>query len=72
MKRINKIKSKNDAWTTPEVVDFGLFMKCDQFEKDQIMSYVIIPRYATTIECLFMSDGLNTASIIDLGKAVLS
>ena len=72
MKRISKQVSQNGNWTTPEVLDYGLFMKSEKFELDKIMSFVIMPKYFSTAESLFLSNGLNRASILELGKAILT
>ena len=69
MRRISKYSPPQARFTTPQVIAYGMAV-----QGENLMAWVIMPRYGVNLEyvCEKVSYQLSTASIHDIGQAILS
>ena len=54
MRKIYKKQNKNSNYSTPEVVEYGMILfNNQQTAKEELLSYMIMPRYGQNLEQYF-------------------
>ena len=53
----------------PKVLEYGVYKNTDFLDQEDIMSYVIMPRYAKNLAC---KKSFDKTTVLDVGLALLS